>query len=94
MTDTTPDDVTGHPGAGVHEVVLTAIAHHLGHPAGRATPEEELDLLALPLGDGDAPWQLVEAVETALDIRFPDDFLDGVVTYEDFRTAVRHAVGP
>jgi hypothetical protein len=33
-------------------------------------------------------------VEEALDVRFPDDFLDGVQTYGDLASAVRISLGP
>jgi acyl carrier protein len=33
-------------------------------------------------------------VEEELDVRFPDDFLDGVVTYGDLTSAVRISLGP
>jgi hypothetical protein len=32
-------------------------------------------------------------VEDALDVRFPDDFLEGLHTYGDLTSAVRRAVG-
>jgi acyl carrier protein len=36
---------------------------------------------------------MIVAVEDAFDVRLPDDFLDGIVTYGDFTRAVRLAVG-
>lgn len=48
---------------------------------------------AVPL-DEDSALALLLAVELALDVRFPDDFLDGISTYEQFTRAVRLAVGP
>ena len=32
-------------------------------------------------------------VEDALDVRFPDDFLEGLRTYGDLTSAVRRAIG-
>jgi acyl carrier protein len=54
----------------------------------------ELELLG-DLGIDDiAAIAVIEAVEDALEVRFPDDFLDGVHTYGDLASAVRIAVGP
>jgi acyl carrier protein len=52
------------------------------------------DDLAGDLGlDDDGALSVICAVEDALDVRFPDDFLDGVHTYGQFASAVRIAVG-
>ncbi len=54
----------------------------------------DLDLVA-DLGlDHDTALALLSAVEEALDVRFPDDFLDGVQTYGDLTSAVRISLGP
>lgn len=62
----------------------------------RVAPDDltrELDLITdLGIDDG-AALAVIEAVEDALQVRFPDDFLDGVHTYGDLATAVRVAVG-
>jgi acyl carrier protein len=62
----------------------------------RVAPDDltrELDLVT-DLGIDDiAALAVIEAVEEALEVRFPDDFLDGVHTYGDLATAVRVAVG-
>jgi acyl carrier protein len=53
----------------------------------------ERDLIALGLGDDDTAVALLEAVEELLDVRFPDDFLEGVETYGQLTSAVRVAIG-
>jgi acyl carrier protein len=50
------------------------------------------DLDSLGIDDETALAVLVD-VEDILDIRFPDDFFDGVHTYGDLSTAIRVAVG-
>ena len=58
----------------------------------RVSPDDltvDLDL-ARDLGlDDDAALSVLCAVEEELDVRFPDDFLDGVVTYGDLTSARR-----
>ena len=89
------DDATVQVQAQVPDVndlgdqVIILIADHL-----RMDPENmRVNLDAEPLGDDEQAWVLVSAVEDALDVRFPDDFLDGVLTYADFTEAVKRAVG-
>jgi hypothetical protein len=68
-----------------------AIAHRL-----QVSPDEltgETDLGALGLDDEGTATGVLEAVEAALDVRFPDDFLDGLHTYGQFTSAIRIAVG-
>ena len=63
----------------------------------RVPPDEltvDLDLAADLGVDDHAAMVLLEAVEEALDVRFPDDFLDGVHTYGDLATAVRVSLAP
>jgi acyl carrier protein len=43
--------------------------------------------------EGDLALDVLEAVEEQLDVRFPDDFFDGLRTYGDLTSAVRVAVG-
>lgn len=45
------------------------------------------------LADDSIALSLILAVEDAFDVRLPDDFLDGIVTSQDFTRAVRLAVG-
>jgi acyl carrier protein len=69
----------------------TAIAHQLQVPPGELTVDR--DLTALGLVDGPTAVALLEAVEDLLDVRFPDDFLDGLRTYGQLTSAVRIAIG-
>jgi acyl carrier protein len=59
-------------------------------------PEERLTVQAplLELGiDEETGLDVLVVVEDALDVRFPDDFLDGLHTYGDLTSAVRRAIG-
>ena len=59
-------------------------------------PEERLTVQTplLDLGiDEDTGLAVLVVVEDALDVRFPDDFLEGLHTYGDLARAVRRAVG-
>ena len=63
----------------------------------RVAPDDlRVDLdLERDLGvDGERGLIVLAAVEEALDVRFPDDFLDGLQTYGDLATAVRLSLGP
>jgi acyl carrier protein len=51
------------------------------------TPLEELGL------DDETALAVLIDVEDALDVRFPDDFLEGLHTYGDLTSAVRRAIG-
>jgi hypothetical protein len=62
----------------------------------RVSPEQltgDVDLGMLGLDDDVTATGVLEAVEDALDVRFPDDFFDGLQTYGQFTSAVRIAVG-
>ena len=75
----------------VEFMVRAAVARQVRIPPDELT--RELDLLTdLGLDDA-AALAVIEAVEDALQVRFPDDFMDGVHTYGDLATAVRVAVG-
>ena len=52
---------------------------HLRHDLGVSQEEE---------------FALLSAMGEALDVSFPDDFLDGVHTYADLTTAVKVSLGP
>ena len=59
-------------------------------------PEERLTVQTplLELGiDEETGLDVLVIVEDALDVRFPDDFLEGLHTYGDLTSAVRRAVG-
>lgn len=68
-----------------------AIARQLRVPPDDLTVDR--DLVTLGLDDDDTAVGLLEAVEDLLDVRFPDDFLDGVETYGQLTSAVRIAIG-
>lgn len=72
-------------------ILREAIARQL-----RVSPEEltvDLDLESVGLDDDATAIGVLEAVEDILDVRFPDDFLDGLRTYGQLTSAVRIAVG-
>ena len=73
------------------ESLRVAIARQLQVPPDDLTVEA--DLTALGLDDDDTAVGLLEAVEDLLDVRFPDDFLEGVETYGQLASAVRIAIG-
>jgi acyl carrier protein len=70
--------------------VRTVVSRHLDLAPHELT--RDIDLRAAGL-DGDVAIDVMEDVEEALDVRFPDDFLDGLVTYGDLTAAVRVAIG-
>ncbi len=70
--------------------VRSVVAAQLDVAPDRLTGDVPLDDLGL---DDDLALVLLCAVEDALDVRFPDDFFDGVHTYGQLTTAVRVAVG-
>ena len=79
----------------MHGIDLDAAVRSVVADQLRMTPEHltgDLQLHELGL-DGDKGFDVLVAVEDVLDVRFPDDFLDGLRTYADLTTAVRVAVG-
>jgi acyl carrier protein len=76
----------------VEQTVRLVVARQL-----RVTPETltgDSDLhIGLGVDDAQA-LALMAAVEAALDVRFPDDFLEGIDTFGQLSSAVRLAVGP
>jgi len=77
-------------GTSVERTVRSVVCRQL-----RIRPDSlthDVDLRDLGVDDEDALQVIVE-VERELDVRFPDDFLDGVRTYGDLASAVRIAVG-
>ena len=84
--------VTGDPGQSTETTVRVVVARQL-----RVSPDDLTGDLHLTqdLGlDDAATLDVLCAVEEALDVRFPDDFLDGVHTYGDLASAVRISLGP
>ncbi len=79
----------------MHAVDLDAAVREVVADRLRVTPDRltrDCDLESLGLDDDTAVSVLV-GVEDVLDVRFPDDFFDGVRTYGDLTSAVRMAVG-
>ncbi len=70
--------------------VRGAVTRLLDVPEDRLTVQTPLDDLGM---DDDTGLAVLVAVEVALDVRFPDDFLDCLHTYGDLTSAVRRAVG-
>jgi acyl carrier protein len=70
--------------------VRTVVAQQLNVAPDHLTVDLDLDELGV---DGERALSLLVAVEDALDVRFPDDFFDGVRTYGQLENAVRVAVG-
>lgn len=68
-----------------------AIARQLQVSPEQLTSDVDLDTLGLD--DDTTATRVLEAVEEALDVRFPDDFLEGLQTYGQLTSAVRIAVG-
>ncbi|MGZ4649775.1 MAG: acyl carrier protein [Kineosporiaceae bacterium] len=70
--------------------VRGAVTRLLDVPPERLTVQALLEDLGL---DDETGLAVLIDVETALDVRFPDDFLDGLRTYGDLTSAVRRAIG-
>ena len=73
------------------DAVRAAVARQLKIAPDRLTVDT--DLTSLGLDDDATAFGVIEAVEDVLDVRFPDDFLDGLQTYGQLTSAVRIAVG-
>ncbi len=72
------------------QTVRTVVAAHLDVPPTELTGER----LLVDLGvDDDVAVRLISAVGDELDVRFPDDFFDGVDTYAQLTSAVRISIG-
>jgi acyl carrier protein len=68
----------------------SVVAQHLQIAPEALGSDTDLDSLGI---DDDTALAVLVDVEDILDVRFPDDFFDGVHTYGDLSTAVRVAVG-
>ncbi|MFZ0160165.1 MAG: phosphopantetheine-binding protein [Kineosporiaceae bacterium] len=77
----------GHP---LDDTVRAVVAQHLDVPADHLTGDASLEELGL---DDDTAANVLVAVGEELDVRFPDDFFDGVDTYGQLTSAVRMAIG-
>jgi len=73
----------------LEDTLRSVIAAQLAVPPDSLTVDRQLDDLGL---DDDLALQVLQAVENELDVRFPDDFFDGLQTYGEFSHAVRVAV--
>ncbi len=67
-----------------------AVTRLLAVPDDRLTVQTPLVDLGI---DDETGLEVLVVVEDALDVRFPDDFLEGLHTYGDLTSAVRRAVG-
>lgn len=72
------------------ETVRAVVARHFDLAPDDLTEDLSFDDLGL---DDRAEAALLGAVGDELDVRFPDDFFDGVDTYAQLTSAVRIAVG-
>ena len=72
------------------DAVRHVVAERLHVAPERLTLDSDLDDLGL---DDEAAASVLTGVEDALEVRFPDDFFDGLRTYGDLTAAVRVAVG-
>jgi len=70
--------------------VRTVVADRLRVTPERLTRDSDLEELGL---DDAAALSVLVAVEDVLEVRFPDDFFDGVRTYGELTAAIRIAVG-
>jgi acyl carrier protein len=78
------------PTVDLDATVRGAVTRRLDVPPERLTVQTPLKDLGL---DDESGLAVLIDVEDALDVRFPDDFLDGLHTYGDLTSAVRRAVG-
>jgi acyl carrier protein len=72
------------------ETVRGAVVRLLDVPPDQLTVQTPLRDIGL---DEESGLAVLVVVEDALDVRFPDDFLEGLHTYGDLTSAVRRAVG-
>ena len=70
--------------------VRSAVTRLRDVPDDRLTVQTPLVELGI---DEDTGVDVLVQVEDALDVRFPDDFLEGLHTYGDLTSAVRRAIG-
>jgi len=79
------------PTVDLDDSLRATVARQLRVPLDDLTLDR--DLGELGLDDDDTALGVIEAVEDLLDVRFPDDFLDGLETYGQLSSAVRVAIG-
>jgi acyl carrier protein len=78
------------PTVDLDATVRRAVTRRLDVPPERLTVQTLLADLGM---DDETGLAVLVDIETALDVRFPDDFLDGLHTYGDLESAVRRAIG-
>jgi acyl carrier protein len=78
------------PTVDLDATVRGAVTRRLDVPPERLTVQTPLEDLGL---DEETGLAVLLDVEDALDVRFPDDFLEGLHTYGDLTSAVRRAIG-
>lgn len=84
-------DANGDLDTDVDKTVRTVVARHFALDPAELTEDLSFDELGL---DERTATILLSAVGDELDVRFPDDFFDGVDTYAQLTSAVRIAIGP
>ncbi len=89
MSGPDPQEPTVHT-LDLDDTVRGAVTRLLDVPPERLTVQALLEDLGL---DDETGLAVLIDVEAALDVRFPDDFLDGLRTYGDLTSAVRRAIG-
>lgn len=78
-------------GQDIDDAVRTAVVRLLQVPPDTLTRDTDLeDDLGL---DEDSAFAVVSAVGDVLEVRFPDDFCDGLQTYGELTAAIRVAIG-
>jgi acyl carrier protein len=78
------------PTVDLDATVRGAVTRRLDVPSERLTVQTRLADLGM---DDERGLAVLVDMEDALDVRFPDDFLDGLHTYGDLESAVRRAIG-
>jgi acyl carrier protein len=78
------------PTVDLDTTVRGAVTRLLDVPPERLTVQTVLEEIGM---DDETGLAVLIDVENALDVRFPDDFLEGLHTYGDLTSAVRRAIG-
>ena len=78
------------PAVDLDATVRGAVTRRLDVSPERLTVQTPLADLGM---DDERGLAVLVDMEDALDVRFPDDFLDGLRTYGDLESAVRRAIG-
>ncbi len=77
-------------GQPIDDTLRAVVARHLDVPPAELSTDSSLEQLSL---DDEAAALILGAVGDELEMRFPDDFLEGLDTYGKFHDAVLLAVG-